>query len=564
MRRRVIGLLGTAGLLAVFACAHSAVAADPPLVPDHGVFAPLGADVQRLPLKCGPIHVPAGQNLILAGPVTIEKPQYDGYITRIKPDLVEADGNVPPIEKIHLHHAVWLSSRAPDSTCKNLNGSAGGERFFASGEEKTVFRIPAPYGYPVKRSDTWLLNYMVHNETPISDTVWITYDVDFVPANSALGKTMKPVRPIWMDVQNCSAYPVFDTHRGSGTNGQVVYPDDYAKPYQGKPLNEWTVDRDGTIVTAAGHVHPGGLWDDLSLVRPQTAVARQLAEASDQRAAAYRRYARSLRGASPRMRRKRLAHWRKTHRVRSRALTVTGDDAEALAFRSDAHYFDPNGPISWDMAMTATPPDWRLRVHKGDKLRIRTGYETERASWYESMGIMVAYMADGDTTGLDPFTDAIKTSGKPTHGHLPEAANHGGQATGAPDPAKLPDGQTLFNNALISGFEYLPGNQGLAGFDSPPVVPKGTPLTFNNADASPQIFHTITACRTPCSGATGISYPLADGAGDFDSGQLGYGPTGFTAAANRYDWATQPTLAPGTYTYFCRIHPFMRGAFRVK
>ena len=22
-------------------------------------------------------------------------------------------------------------------------------------------------------------------------------------------------------------------------------------------------------------------------------------------------------------------------------------------------------------------------------------------------------------------------------------------------------------------------------------------------------------------------------------------------------------LAPGTYTYFCRIHPFMRGAFRV-
>jgi plastocyanin len=23
-------------------------------------------------------------------------------------------------------------------------------------------------------------------------------------------------------------------------------------------------------------------------------------------------------------------------------------------------------------------------------------------------------------------------------------------------------------------------------------------------------------------------------------------------------------LTDGTYTYFCRIHPFMRGAFRVK
>ena len=36
-----------------------------------------------------------------------------------------------------------------------------------------------------------------------------------------------------------------------------------------------------------------------------------------------------------------------------------------------------------------------------------------------------------------------------------------------------------------------------------------------------------------------------------------------TAAANRINWNTPATLAPGTYTYFCRIHPFMRGAFRV-
>jgi plastocyanin len=28
-------------------------------------------------------------------------------------------------------------------------------------------------------------------------------------------------------------------------------------------------------------------------------------------------------------------------------------------------------------------------------------------------------------------------------------------------------------------------------------------------------------------------------------------------------WKTPKNLSPGTYTYFCRIHPFMRGAFRV-
>ena len=49
----------------------------------------------------------------------------------------------------------------------------------------------------------------------------------------------------------------------------------------------------------------------------------------------------------------------------------------------------------------------------------------------------------------------------------------------------------------------------------------------------------------------------------FDSGELGYGPPGLTPAANRNSWSTPKTLKPGTYTYFCRIHPFMRGAFRV-
>jgi TonB-dependent receptor len=37
-----------------------------------------------------------------------------------------------------------------------------------------------------------------------------------------------------------------------------------------------------------------------------------------------------------------------------------------------------------------------------------------------------------------------------------------------------------------------------------------------------------------------------------------------TAAANRKTWRTPTNLRRGTYTYFCRVHPFMRGAFRVK
>jgi len=33
--------------------------------------------------------------------------------------------------------------------------------------------------------------------------------------------------------------------------------------------------------------------------------------------------------------------------------------------------------------------------------------------------------------------------------------------------------------------------------------------------------------------------------------------------SGRTTWSTPKNLKTGTYTYFCRIHPFMRGAFRV-
>jgi hypothetical protein len=36
------------------------------------------------------------------------------------------------------------------------------------------------------------------------------------------------------------------------------------------------------------------------------------------------------------------------------------------------------------------PDDWRVQVHKGDKLSITATYDSARAAWYEGMGIMVA------------------------------------------------------------------------------------------------------------------------------------------------------------------------------
>jgi plastocyanin len=57
-----------------------------------------------------------------------------------------------------------------------------------------------------------------------------------------------------------------------------------------------------------------------------------------------------------------------------------------------------------------------------------------------------------------------------------------------------------------------------------------------------------------------VAYPIADADVPFDSGQLGIAGAPTTG---HLTWTTPNDLVPGTYTYFCRVHPFMRGAFRV-
>ena len=120
---------------------------------------------------------------------------------------------------------------------------------------------------------------------------------------------------------------------------------------------------------------------------------------------------------------------------------------------------------------------------------------------------------------------------------------------------------------VVSGFVYGRGDLSTTGKrGKPALVKRGKRLTFVNRDARPKVnvMHTITACKAPCNRTTGIAYPLANGRVDFDSGNLGFGPPGMTAATNRDAWKTPRSLEPGTYTYFCRVHPFMRGAFKVK
>ncbi len=112
-------------------------------------------------------------------------------------------------------------------------------------------------------------------------------------------------------------------------------------------------------------------------------------------------------------------------------------------------------------------------------------------------------------------------------------------------------------------FRYQLGDLRLGGpAGDPPVIHPGQTLTFRDAgDDAKGIYHSITSCKAPCNRTTGIAYPIADGDVQFESGTLG---SAVPPATGALQWQTPSNLSPGTYTYFCRIHPFMRGAFRVK
>src|SRR4051812_47117898 len=70
--------------------------------------AAVAPDTVRYSYRYGPLEAAPGQNLILVGPVTIEHPPGDGYMTRIVPNVAGEDGQPPPVEQVHMHHAVFL------------------------------------------------------------------------------------------------------------------------------------------------------------------------------------------------------------------------------------------------------------------------------------------------------------------------------------------------------------------------------------------------------------------------------------------------------------------------
>jgi hypothetical protein len=136
-----------------------------------------------------------------------------------------------------LHHFVLTNQWRPDATCSGTSAGLLGERFFASGNERTSLAFPDGYGYRVNWYDWWNLLVDLHNHAEGSQTVYVQLTVTFRPS----WESVRPVRPVWLDIDQC-------------VDSEYSIPAGFSDTHW-----DWTVNVPGEVVAAGGHIHGHGV-----------------------------------------------------------------------------------------------------------------------------------------------------------------------------------------------------------------------------------------------------------------------------------------------------------------
>ena len=194
------------------------------------------AEERVLTFTTGPISVEAYG--VAQEPLLADSPRVDGYVVGMDAEVVDASGRVQGRDKVMLHHIVFAKLGVPDYTC----GGAG-QRFFAEGEERLALTLPRGFGYANKATDRWGLLYMLMNHKPRRLDGYIRYRVRYVT-----GETLTPVKPVWLDIRNCTGPdPVFDVAGGGKRFSTFAKTADFTAPESGR------------LVSGGGHLHGGGI-----------------------------------------------------------------------------------------------------------------------------------------------------------------------------------------------------------------------------------------------------------------------------------------------------------------
>ncbi|MDX6581954.1 MAG: hypothetical protein QOI10_1138 [Solirubrobacterales bacterium] len=479
----------------------------------------------------GPYVVPPGWD---ANRVDLQLPVENGMVTQIEPGMRRvSDGSEPSHQEAHIHHAHWFSLHPGSQTDNYTYGFT--DWMFGNGDEETKANFDQRsaadphgpiYGGHIGPEEPQPMIYMLHNKTSQPLVVYIVLDVTFIHGTmdqlNALGG-----RP-YHDVTGVLFGRTFDVPRDpKSKDGTFETAED-----DPKGVIQWTSTVDGTMIGTGSHVHPGGLGMTVENYGSEEHPCT--------------------------------------------------DDGQGYGgtLLLDSHVIWHHGvKFSEDYQTEVTNPAWRAPIHKGDRIRISSRYANRNTAWYEAMAHEGTYidLAQPPKGHCKPYLvgPAAKLKGKKRVDVTAGVPNRAwsmhmtdqicGRRYDAPPCerplADQPQGPPAPGNTVtISDFQYRPGDRSLAGTDGlPPTVPQGTSLTFVNADQQLNIRHSVTTCHWPCNGPYVANYPHPDGT--WDSQTLGYDV--ISGGSPNPVAKTPPDLKPGKYAYFCRIHPWMRGAFEV-
>lgn len=166
----------------------------------------------------------------------------------VDPEMVDAttgaevNVNTGPM----LHHFLFAASTRTDNTCPSSGAGLLGQRFFASGNERTAIDIERlAYGYEVTESDRWTMVTDLMNWSTESRRVKIKVTFKYATGSDATSRTN--LRPWWLDVDGCSFDSLISVPNGfSDTTRDIRAPSA------------------GRLIAAAGHIHDHGLNVELN------------------------------------------------------------------------------------------------------------------------------------------------------------------------------------------------------------------------------------------------------------------------------------------------------------
>lgn len=217
------------------------------------------AEIKTTTIEYGPYTIPAGsgdphdhegagqiENKIVTN---ISKPCTSCTLIGVTPDLVYTNGSKANLDTgPMLHHAMFAASGGgkSDVTCAGKGPGLLGERFFASGNERTAVDLTSmPYGYKIGSSETWNMVIDLMNWETTSKEVKLKMTYKYGTGSDHTGR--EGLRPVWLDLDQCSL------------DSEVSVPEGESDSHY-----DWKASFGGELIAAAGHIHDHGVNVELT------------------------------------------------------------------------------------------------------------------------------------------------------------------------------------------------------------------------------------------------------------------------------------------------------------